>query len=403
MHRAHVGCDFALQSNVVILSTARTPIGAFQGSLSSLSATDLGVHAVRSAIKRAKIDVKDINEVILGNVVSSGLGQAPATIVTIQAGVGTTVPSTAVNKVCASGMKTVMFGAQSIQLGQNNVVVAGGFESMSNIPYLLPKARKGLGMGHGVVEDALIKDGLWDAQDNQHMGMAAEHCANQYKFTRAQQDEYTFETFRRAQEAQKEGRFKDEIEPITIKSKTGDVVVSEDESPAKLRKDKVPTLKPAFTKDGTVTAANSSSLNDGACAIVLSSDAFASSHNLKPLARIIGYADAQQKPVDFTTTPALAIPMALKNAGITLDQVDALEINEAFAVVAMANTQILGLDKSKLNVNGGAVALGHPIGCSGARIIGTLINVLKQKKGKYGVASICNGGGGASAIVIEMM
>lgn len=387
----------------MILSTARTPIGAFQGSLSSLSATQLGVHAVQAAIKRAKIDVKDINEVILGNVVSSGLGQAPATIVTLQAGVGTTVPSTAVNKVCASGMKTVMFGAQSIQLGQNNVVVAGGFESMSNIPYLLPKARKGLGMGHAQIEDALIKDGLWDAQDNQHMGMAAEHCASQYKFTRAQQDEYTFETFRRAQEAQKEGRFKDEIEPVTIKSKTGDVIVSEDESPAKLRKDKVPTLKPAFTKDGTVTAANSSSLNDGACAIVLASDAFATSHNLKPLARIIGYADAQQQPIDFTTTPALAIPLALKNAGITLDQVDALEINEAFAVVAMANTQLLGLDKAKLNVNGGAVALGHPIGCSGARIIGTLIQVLKQKKGKYGVASICNGGGGASAIVVELL
>lgn len=358
---------------------------------------------MQAAIKRAKVDVKDINEVILGNVVSSGLGQAPATIVTLQAGIGTNVPSTAVNKVCASGMKTVMFGAQSIQLGQNNVVVAGGFESMSNIPYLLPKARKGLGMGHAQIEDALIKDGLWDAQDNQHMGMAAEHCASQYKFSRQQQDEYTFETFRRAQEAQKEGRFKEEIEPITIKSKTGDIVVSEDESPAKLKKDKVPTLKPAFTKEGTVTAANSSSLNDGACAIVLSSDAFASSHNLKPLARIIGYADAQQKPIDFTTTPALAIPLALKNAGITLDQVDAVEINEAFAVVAMANTQLLGLDKAKLNVNGGAVALGHPIGCSGARIIGTLINVLKQKKGKYGVASICNGGGGASAIVIEMM
>lgn len=396
-------CKAAAKSNVVILSTARTPIGAFQGVLSPLTATQLGTHVVVAALQRAKIEGKDVDEVILGNVVSSGLGQAPATQVTYKSGIPSNVPSTGVNKVCASGMKTVMFGAQSIALGQNQVVVAGGFESMSNTPYYLPKARTGMGMGHGVVEDGIIKDGLWDAQDNHHMGMAAEHCANQYKFTREAQDAYTFETFRRAQEAQKAGRFKDEIAPITVKTKAGETLVSEDEGPAKLRKDKVPQLKPAFTKDGTVTAANSSSLNDGACALVLASEEYASSKGLKPVARIIGYADAQQKGIDFTTTPALAIPKALKMAGLTLAQLDAVEINEAFAVVAMANTKILGLDAAKLNINGGAVALGHPIGCSGARIIGTLIQVLKQNNGKYGAASICNGGGGASAIVIELL
>lgn len=396
-------CKAAAKSNVVILSSARTPIGAFQGALAPLTATQLGTHAVVAALQRAKVEGKDVNEVILGNVVSSGLGQAPATQVTYKAGIPTSVPSTGVNKVCASGMKTVMFGSQSIQLGQNQVVVVGGFESMSNTPYYLPKARTGLGMGHGTVEDGIIKDGLWDAQDNHHMGMAAEHCAKQFQFSREAQDAYTFETFRRAQDAQKNGRFKDEIAPIMVKTKAGEVLVSEDEGPAKLKKDKVPTLKPAFTKEGTVTAANSSSLNDGACALVLASEDFAASKGLKPLARIIGYADAQQNGIDFTTTPSLAIPKALKMAGITLAQVDAVEINEAFAVVAMANTKILGLDSAKLNINGGAVALGHPIGCSGARIIGTLIQVLKQNKGKYGVASICNGGGGASAVVVELL
>jgi acetyl-CoA C-acetyltransferase len=300
-------------------------------------------------------------------------------------------------------MKTVMFGAQSISLGQNKVVVAGGMESMSNIPYYLPKARQGLNMGHGAVEDGIIKDGLWDAFDNHHMGGAAEVCAKQYSFTREQQDAYALESFRRAKEAQKRGSFKNEIAPVVVKTKAGEVTVSEDEGPAKLKADKVSTLKPAFSKDGsgTVTAANSSSINDGACALVLASGDWAKSKGLKPLARIVSYADAQQRPVEFTTTPAKAIPKSLELAGLKLNQIDAIEINEAFAVVALANIKLLGLDPEKVNVNGGAVALGHPIGCSGARIIGTLLSVLQEKKGKYGVAAICNGGGGASSIVIE--
>jgi acetyl-CoA C-acetyltransferase len=387
----------------VILSTARTPIGSFQGVLSTATATQLGVHVVKEALKRAKVDPKQVNEVILGNVVSSGVGQAPATQVTFRAGIPYNVPSTTINKVCSSGMKSVAFAAQSIALGQNQVVVAGGFESMSNIPFYLPKARSGQGLGNGVVEDGILKDGLWDAFDDHHMGMAAEHCSKQYSISRQDQDAYALESFRRASEAQKAGRFNDEIAPITIKTKKGEVTVSEDESPAKLKADKVPTLKPAFTKEGSVTAANSSSINDGACAIVLASAKWAEEQGLKPIARIVAYIDAQQKPIDFTTSPSVGIPAVLKRAGLTLAQMDAIEINEAFSVVALANMKILGLDHAKLNVNGGAVALGHPIGASGARLIGSLITVLKQKKGKYGVASICNGGGGASSMVIELL
>lgn len=393
----------AAQSDVVLLSSARTPIGAFQGSLASMSGSQLGTVAVVEALKRAKVQPEEVNEVILGNVVGAGQGQAPATQVTFRAGIPFNVPSTTVNKVCASGMKTVMLGAQSIQLGQNQVVVAGGFESMSNIPYYLPKARAGMGLGHGAVEDGIIRDGLWDAFDDHHMGNAAEKCASDYKFTREQQDAYALESFRRAIAAQKAGLLNEEITPVVVKSKKGEVTVSEDEGPGKLRADKVPTLRPAFAKDGTVTAANASSINDGACAIVLSSAAYAEKKGLKPMARIVAYADAQQRPVDFTTAPALAIPLALKRAGLKLEQIDAFEINEAFSVVALANMKLLNLDPAKVNVNGGAVALGHPIGCSGARIIGSLVQVLKQTKGKYGVASICNGGGGASAVVVELL
>jgi len=403
LHTSSAALAAAQQQQVVILSHARTPIGAFNGALASLTAPQLGTHAVKEALKRAGVQGGDVNEVILGNVVSSGLGQAPATQVSLRAGLPSSTPTTSVNKVCASGMKTVMFGAQSIALGQNAVVVAGGFESMSNTPYYLPRVRQGLGLGHGVVEDGIIKDGLWDAHDNHHMGNAAEVCAKQFGFTRKQQDDFALETFRRAQEAQAAGKFAAEIAPVTLTIKGVETVVSEDEGPRKLRKDKVPTLKPAFAKEGTVTAANSSSLNDGAAAIVLASAEYAQSKGLKPLARILGYADAQQLPVEFTTAPAKAIPLALARAGISLEQVDAFEINEAFAVVALANQKLLGLDSSKLNVNGGAVALGHPIGASGARIIGTLVEVLRQNKGKYGVASICNGGGGASAIVVELL
>lgn len=393
----------AQRGGVVILSAARTPIGAIQGSLSSLTGTQLGTHAVKAALARAKLEGKDVDEVLLGNVVSAGSGQAPATQVAFRSGIPFNVPSTTINKVCASGMKAVMFGAQSISLGDNKVVVAGGFESMSQVPYYLPKARTGLVLGHGVVEDGIIKDGLWDAFDNHHMGNAAEACARNQSFTREQQDAYALETFRRARDAQKNGLFNDEIVPVTFSTKKGEVTVSEDEGPGKLRADKVPTLKPAFDKQGTVTAANSSSLNDGACALVLASEAWAKERGLQPLARILGYADAQQRPIDFTTAPALAIPKSLEKAGLNIADMDAIEINEAFSVVALANIKLLNLDASKVNVNGGAVALGHPIGCSGARIIATLLNVLKQKNGKYGVASICNGGGGASSIVVERM
>lgn len=392
-----------LLQEAFILSTARTPIGAFQGSLSSLSATELGAIASTEAIKRAGIKVDQINEVILGNVVSSGLGQAPATQVSIRTGLPQSIPSTTVNKVCSSGMKTVMLAAQSIRLGENDCVLAGGFESMSNIPFYLPKARQGYGLGNGELQDGLLRDGLMDSIDNHHMGVCAEVCAANHQFTREQQDEFALESYRRAQEATKAGQLKSEIIPVTIKSKKGEIVVAEDEDVWKLQKDKVPLLKSPFKKDGTVTAANASKLNDGACSIIVGSSKFATANGIKPLARIVAYADAQMKPIDFPIAPSAAIPLALKRAGLTINDIDAIEINEAFSAVALANAKLLNIDLAKLNVFGGAVALGHPIGSSGARIIGTLINVLKARNGKYGVASICNGGGGASAIVIERL
>ena len=357
-----------------------------------------------AALSRASVSGADIDEVFLGNVNSANLGQCPATQAAAHGGVPFSVPSTTVNKVCSSGLKSVVMSAQSIQTKTNRVCVAGGFESMSNVPYYLPKARSGYGLGHGELVDGLLKDGLWDAFDHHHMGMAAEQCAIEYSLSRQMQDEFAIESYRRAQLAQTSGLFTEEIVPVMITGKKGDKhEVASDEEPAKLIKEKVAGLRGAFKKDGTVTAANASKLNDGASALVVASGDWARSRSLTPLARIIGYADAQKRPVDFTTAPSLVIPRALASAGIDIGAVDFFEINEAFSAVALANIQILNLDPAKVNVHGGAVALGHALGSSGSRILVTLIHILKHRKGRIGVAAICNGGGGATAVVIESL
>jgi acetyl-CoA C-acetyltransferase len=387
---------------VVIVSAVRTPIGSFNGSLATVSATQLGAVAIKAAVERAGITPEHVQEVFMGNVVSANLGQAPATQAAIFGGLPHNIPSTTVNKVCASAMKAVMLGAQSIMTGANDVVVAGGMESMSNIPYYLDKARSGYKLGHGQITDGLVKDGLWDVYKNYHMGSAAELCAREYKISREAQDAYAIESYKRAAAAVEGGRFKNEIAAVTIPQKKGDaLIISEDEEYKNVRFDKIPTLNPTFEKDGTVTAANASTLNDGATALVLMSAKKAKELNLKPIAIIRGFADAQQAPEWFTTTPSKAVPLAIAKAGLTKNDISFYEINEAFSVVAIANNQLLDINPANVNVNGGAVALGHPLGTSGARIITTLINVLDQNHGKYGVASLCNGGGGASAIVIE--
>ncbi len=386
---------------VYIISAVRTPIGSFGGSLSSLSATQLGATAIKAAVEKAGIKPEDVQEVIMGNVLSANLGQAPATQAAKFAGLPD-VPTTTVNKVCASGTKAIMFAAQSIALGENDIMVAGGMESMSNVPYYLDKARNGYRLGDGQLIDGLVKDGLWDVYNNYHMGSAAELCATDCKISREDQDAYAIESYKRSQAAQGGGKFSQEIVPVEIKGRKGEItVVSEDEEVNAVKFDKIPSLRPVFNKEGTVTAANASSLNDGAAALVLMSKEKAEELGLKPLAKIIGYADAQQAPEWFTTAPSKAIPRALKNAGISADQVDYYEINEAFAVVSLANNKELGLDAATVNVNGGAVSMGHPLGASGARIVVTLLNVLQQNGGKIGVAGICNGGGGASALVVE--
>lgn len=388
---------------VVILSAVRTPIGSFGGSLSGLSATQLGGIAIKGAVEKAGIEPADIQEVFMGNVLSASLGQAPATQAAKFAGLPD-IPATTINKVCASGMKAIMLAAQSIALGENDIVVAGGMESMSNVPYYLDKARTGYRLGHGQVTDGILKDGLWDVYNDYHMGSAAELCASTCEISRADQDAYTISSYKRAQSAQENGKFDQEIVPVEIKDRKGGItLVTKDEEPFAVNFDKLPTLKPVFAKEGTVTAANASSLNDGATALVLMSADKAEELGLKPLARITGYADAQQAPEWFTTAPAKAIPLALQRAGKHLDEVDFFEINEAFAVVSLANNRKLGLSETKVNVNGGAVALGHALGSSGARIVVTLLSVLQQNKGKIGVAGICNGGGGASALVVEKL
>ena len=388
---------------VYIISAVRTPIGSFGGNLSTVSATRLGATAIRAAVEKASIKPADVQEVFMGNVLSANLGQAPATQAAKFAGLPD-VPATTINKVCASGTKAIMFGAQSIALGLNDIVVAGGMENMSSVPYFLDKARNGYRLGNGEIIDGLVKDGLWDVYNNYHMGTAAELCATDCNISREEQDTYAIESYKRSQAAQALGKFNDEIVPVEITDRKGEVtVISADEEPTAVKFEKIPSLKPVFKKDGSVTAANASALNDGAAALVLMSKEKAEELGLKPIAKILGYADAQQAPEWFTTAPSKAIPRALENAGIDASQVDYYEINEAFSVVALANNQILNLDAAKVNVNGGAVSLGHPLGASGARIVVTLLNVLKQNGGKIGVAGICNGGGGASAIVIEYL
>ena len=387
---------------VYIISAVRTPIGSFGGSLASVSAVDLGATAVKAALAKAGVDAKLVQEVFLGNVISAGLGQAPATQVAAAAGLGFEIPCTLVNKVCASGMKAVMLGSQSIMLGQNDVVIAGGMESMSNIPYYLLKARYGYRYGNGELIDGLQYDGLTDVYNHCAMGVCADNTAKEMKITREDQDNYAINSYKRSAESWKAGKFRDEVVPVEIKDRKGNVTTfSEDEEYRNVNFEKIPGLKAVFSKDGTVTAANASTINDGASALVLMSKEKATSLGLKPLARIRGFADAAQDPMWFTTTPSLAIPKAMKNAGVDQKDVGYYEINEAFSAVAIANNIKLGLDPSKVNVNGGAVALGHPLGASGARIMATLINVLKQQNASIGVAGICNGGGGASAIVLE--
>jgi len=388
-------------NEVVIVAATRTPIGSFGGSLSSFSATQLGSIVIKSAIEKSGLKPEHIQEVFMGNVLSANVGQAPATQAAIFAGLPY-LPSTTVNKVCASGMKAIMLGAQSIATGQNDIVLAGGMESMSNVPYYLDKARNGYRLGNGQIIDGLVKDGLWDVYNDYHMGSAAELCATECNISREDQDAYAIESYKRAQKAQSESKFKNEITPVELKDKKGDITYfADDEEPAAVKFDKIPSLKPVFKKDGTVTAANASTLNDGAAVVILMSKQKADELGIKPLAKIVAYADAQQAPEWFTTAPSKAIPLALHRAGLSTDEIDYFEINEAFSVVSLANNQALKLDADKVNVNGGAVSLGHPLGASGARIVVTLLSVLQQNNGKYGVAGICNGGGGASAIVIE--
>lgn len=386
---------------VYIVSAARTPIGAFGGGLSTVSATQLGAVAVKAAVERAGIKPENVTEVLMGCVLQGNLGQAPARQAARFAGLPDNVNCITINKVCASGMKAVIFGAQGIMLGDSDVVVAGGMENMSMTPYYVEKARYGLKYGHGQLLDAIVKDGLTDVYHQNLMGNSAELCAAKYGITREQQDAYAIESYKRSSAAWSAGKFNDEIAPVTVKGRKGDVVVGEDEEYKNVDFTKIPGLKPVFQKDGTVTAANASTLNDGASAMVLMSKERAEQLGVKPLAKILAYSDAEQAPEWFTTTPSVAIPLAVKKAGLQMSDINYFEINEAFSVVSLANNQLLNLDASKVNVNGGAVALGHPLGSSGSRIMVTLINVLKQNKAKYGVAGICNGGGGASAIVIE--
>lgn len=387
---------------VYIVSAVRTPIGSFGGVLSGMSATQLGSEAIKAALERAGVSPEFVEEVFMGNVCSANLGQAPARQAALGAGLGANVPCTTVNKVCASGAKSIMFGAQSIMLGQNDLVVAGGMESMSNIPYYLPNARWGYKYGNAELVDGLAKDGLTDAYNHQAMGVCADNTAKKYNISREDQDAYAIRSYQRSAATTQSGKFAAEIAPVAVPQRKGDpVLVREDEEFKNVIFDKIPSLRPAFSKDGTVTAANASTINDGASALVLVSREKMEELGLKPLAGIRGFADAAQDPEWFTTAPTLATPKALKAAGISLSDVDYFEVNEAFSVVALAYNQLMGLDADKVNVFGGAVALGHPLGASGARIVTTLTNVLQQENGGIGLAAICNGGGGASAIVIE--
>lgn len=386
---------------VFIVSAVRTPIGSFLGSLSSLPAPKLGAVAIKGAIEKAQITPADVEEVFMGNVLQANAGQAPARQAAIFAGLPNTVVCTTVNKVCSSGLKSVMLGAQSIKLGENSVVVAGGMESMSNVPYYVDNMRKGTKMGNGRLIDGMIGDGLWDVYNNYHMGNAAELCASEKSISRADQDAFAIESYKRSANAWSGNKFIDEVVPVEVQDRKGTIMVNKDEEFTNVMFEKIPTLKPVFIKEGSVTAANASTINDGAAALVLMSGQKVKEHKLKPLARIVAYADAAHAPEWFTTAPLLAIHKVLGKANLTLDQIDYFEINEAFAVVVLAAINELKLNPDKVNVLGGAVSLGHPIGMSGARILVTLNTVLHQNNGRYGLAAICNGGGGASAIIIE--
>ncbi|MCG2419116.1 acetyl-CoA C-acyltransferase [Aequorivita sp. F47161] len=390
-----------MSNKVVIVSAARTPIGSFMGSLSSLTAAQLGSAAIKGALKKIDLEPSLVQEVYMGNVVQAGVGQAPARQAALGAGIPDTVPATTVNKVCASGMKAVMNAAQAIALGDADVVIAGGMESMSNIPHYV-HMRNGTKFGPATLIDGMQKDGLVDAYDHNAMGTCADLCATEYEFSREDQDAFAVKSYERSAKAWADGKFNEEVVPVEVPQRRGEpVIVSEDEEFKNVKMDRIATLRPAFTKDGTVTAANSSTINDGAGAMVLMSETKAKELGLTPLAYIKSYADAAQEPKWFTTAPAKALPKAIAKAGIEMNDVDYFEFNEAFAVVGLANMKILGLNDSNVNVNGGAVSLGHPLGCSGVRILITLLNVLKQNDAKVGAAAICNGGGGASAMVIE--
>ena len=390
-----------MSKEVVIVSAVRTPMGSFMGSLSSIPATKLGAIAIKEAINRINLKPNMVDEVFMGNVIQAGVGQAPARQAAIFAGLPYTVPCTTVNKVCASGMKAISFAAQAIKCGDAEIVIAGGMENMSQIPFYL-QGRKGQKLGNIQLEDGLLKDGLTNVYDGKHMGTCGDLCANTHEFSREEQDAFAIESYKRSNAAWKNGNFKEEVIPVEIPQRKGEpVIVNEDEEFKNIKLDKIPSLRPVFSKDGSVTAANASTLNDGAAALVLMSKEKAAELKLKPLAIIKGYADAAQEPEWFTTSPAKAIPIALKKANINKDKVDYYELNEAFSVVGLVNIKLLNLNPDKVNVNGGAVSLGHPLGCSGARIIVTLINVLKQNNAKVGAAGICNGGGGASAMIIE--
>lgn len=390
-----------MNKEVVIVSMARTPIGSFLGALSTIPAPKLGAIAIKGALDKINLDANLVDEVLMGNVVQAGTGQAPARQAAIYAGIPDTVPCTTINKVCASGMKTVMQAAQAIALGDANIIVAGGMENMSLIPHYM-HARTGTKFGPTTLVDGMQRDGLVDVYDGNAMGVCADACATEYNFTREDQDAFAIQSYERSAAAWNSGKFDNEVVQVEVPQRRGEpVIVNKDEEYSNVRMDKIPTLRPAFTKDGTVTAANASTINDGAAAMVLMSKEKANELGLKPIATIKSYADAAQEPKWFTTAPAKALPKALAKANISIDDVDYFEFNEAFSVVGLANMKILGLNDSKVNVNGGAVSLGHPLGCSGARIIITLLSVLEQNNAKIGAAAICNGGGGASAIVVE--
>jgi acetyl-CoA C-acetyltransferase len=387
--------------DVYIVSAVRTPIGSFGGALASVTASKLGATAIKGALEMAKLDPTVVDEVFMGNVLQANIGQAPARQAAIFAGISNTVPCTTINKVCASGMKSISLGAQSIMLGDNDVVVAGGMENMSQVPHYYV-ARNATKLGNVNLVDGMIKDGLTDVYNEVHMGSCAEQCADEHNFSREDQDQFAIESYQRASNAWNEGKFAEEVIPVDVPQRRGDDLrVSEDEEYKNVKLEKIPQLRPVFKKDGTVTAANASTLNDGASALVLMSKEKADELGLTPIAKIKGYADAAQAPEWFTTAPAKAVTKALDNAGVSKNDIDYWELNQAFSVVGLANTKLLELDPEKVDVNGGAVALGHPLGNSGSRIVVTLINVLKQNNGKYGVAGICNGGGGASAMIIE--